>query len=106
MGSNPREHFESNDTIYEFNNDDRDTDYDNSTSPKSIARDIFTMSGSRPKSDSESPKISTTVSMIPKELYELVPEEVMRQQHAYYLEKYGRGGGNPHPATCLQVSNY
>ena len=29
----------------------------------------------------------------------------MRQQHAYYLEKYGRGGGNSRSARCSSTSN-
>ena len=29
----------------------------------------------------------------------------MGQQHAYYLEKYGRGGGKPRLTRCPQASN-
>jgi len=29
----------------------------------------------------------------------------MRQQHAYYLEKYGRGEGNSRPARCPPTYN-
>jgi len=34
--------------------------------------------------------------MIPKELYKTLPDEVkviMQQHHAYYIDKYGKGGG-------------
>jgi len=47
--------------------------------------------------------------MIPNELYKALPEEVkviMRQPHAHYLDKYGRGGGNQNPARCSQASNH
>ena len=67
------------------------------------------MRESSPKSNSGSSKPSTHFPLIPKEPYESLPEEVkvnMRQQHAYYLEKYGRGGGNPHAARCPQASNH
>jgi len=80
----------------------------NSTSPESIVRDIFATSGSRPKSDSGSSNPSPPFPLIPKELYESLPEEVkltIRQQHAYYLEKYGRGGENSRPARHSPASN-
>jgi len=42
MNSTPRVHFVPN-TVYEFNDDDRETDQANSTSPASLARDVFAM---------------------------------------------------------------
>ena len=40
--------FVPNDTIYEFADDDVEDEDANSTSPESLARDIYTLSGSRP----------------------------------------------------------
>ena len=100
--------FDPNDTVYEFDEDARDNEYVNSTSLASIVRDIFATSGSRPESNSGSSNQSLPFPLIPKELYESLPEEVkliMRQQHAYYLEKYGRGGGNSRFARCSPTSN-
>jgi len=88
MNSNQRVHFDPNDTVYEFEEDARDNEYVNSTSPASIVRDIFATSGSRVKFDSGSPIQSPSFPLIPKELYESLPDEVkliMRQQHAYFL---------------------
>ena len=48
MNSNQRVHFDPNDTVSEFDEDARDNDYVNSTSPEGIVRYIFAMSGSRP----------------------------------------------------------
>ena len=108
MNSNQGVHFDPYDTVYEFDEDARDNEYVNSTSPESIVRDIFATSGSRPKTNSGSSNPSPLFPLIPKELYESLPEEVkliMRQQHAYYLEKYGKGGGNSRPARCSPASN-
>ena len=108
MNSNQRVHFDPNDTVYEFDEDARENDYVNSTLPASIVREIFAASGSRPKSDSGSSTQSPSFPLIPKELYESLPDEVKlitRQQHAYYLEKYGRGGGNLRSARCSSTSN-
>jgi len=101
-------HFDPHDTVYELDEDAKDNEYVNSASPASIVRDIFATSGSRPKSDSGSSTQSLSFPLIPKELYESLPDEVkriMRQQHAYYLEKYGRGGGNSRSARCPSTSN-
>ena len=66
MNSNQRVHIDPNDTVYESNEDDRDNDYVNLTSPESIVVDIFARSGSRPKSDSGPLNPSPHFPFIPK----------------------------------------
>jgi len=63
------------------------------------------VSGSRPNGDPTSPD---AFPMIPKELYDAILEEVklnMRQQHSYYIEKYGKAGRQG-SVRCPQTPNH
>jgi hypothetical protein len=65
----------------------------------SSSRDIYAMTGRGPP-----PKPPSAFPMIPKHLYDELPDEgktIMRQQHAYYIQKYGKGNQTK-PQHCPQ----
>ena len=94
---------------YPNDTDDEDVDDEQAklTSPESLTMDMCAMNGNRPKIKVGNIKSSTAFPMIPKELYEAFPNEVKvitKQQHAYYINKYGRGGSryqSPTRHLCL-----
>ena len=75
MNSSYHVQFEPNDTVYEYADKDVEDEQAKLTSPESLARDIYTMSGGRPKFEVGNAKPTISSPMISNELHKALPDD-------------------------------